>query len=158
MFAGQFEKAVNQYELFLQDKEGWSENKVSACGDLYNCYKKLDNAEKALEFCFKSFVFDTPRAEIACKIGGEFLERKQYYLAKYWYKTALTLTPDPLNLGFIQRDFFEYIPAIQLAVVCDNLKEYEEANNYNEMAGRFKPLSSAYKNNKKYFSQRLSVL
>lgn len=151
MYGGKIIKALRKFEEFLNNKEGWIEDKITACCNAAECCDKLGKKERAFEFLCLSFGYDIPRPQAACNLGSYLLEKKAYRAAAFWYETALEWRPQCENIGFFERDFNEFIPAIQLAVVYDRLGEKETAKEYNEVAGTFKPYHPAYLSNKEYF-------
>jgi glycosyltransferase involved in cell wall biosynthesis len=152
MFNGRTEDAAAAFEKFLSMSGGWAENKISAHLDLANCYQKTGQPTRALTAAFGSFEHGEPRAEICCKIGELFFNAGRWKLSAYWYRAASKCKLSKNNLGFIQRDYYGFIPAIQLAVVYDRLGRKKTAQKYNERAGKYKPAHPAYLHNKEYFS------
>jgi glycosyltransferase involved in cell wall biosynthesis len=144
-------EAVREFEDFLDSGEGWSENCLSACRDLSYCYESLHEIPKALDAALKGFRYARPRAELLCRIAELFLLQNRLNEAEYWYLRALEC-PKPVNtLGFVEDDFYGYIPSVQLCVIYDRLGQRQKAREYNEKAGAFKPFAQAYLYNKKYF-------
>lgn len=47
---GFYEKAIKSYTNFLNIKDGWIEDKISACYKLADSYSRLGNSEKELEY------------------------------------------------------------------------------------------------------------
>lgn len=151
MYGGRTVEALREFEEFLKTKECWVEDKISACCNAAECCNKLGKKEMAFEFLCLSFSYDAPRPEAACSLGTYLLEKKAYRAALFWYEIALKWKPQDVNISFFERDFNEFIPAIQLAVVYDCLGEKKRAKEYNNLAGTFKPHHSAFLSNKKYF-------
>jgi glycosyltransferase involved in cell wall biosynthesis len=151
MYNNRTQEAITTFENFLKMQGGWVENKIGASLDLANCYQKQNDSDKALKVLLHSFLYEKPRAEILCKIGELFLNMGKYEVSVYWYKTALKSKLKKNNLGFVQTDFYNFIPAIQLAVLYDRMGKRKTANKYNELAGRYKPTHPSYLNNKTYF-------
>jgi glycosyltransferase involved in cell wall biosynthesis len=151
-------KAARVFEKFLKGGNGWTENNISACRDLASCYKTLGEHGKAAEALLKSFTFGEPRAEAACGLALLFFEKGDYKTAAYWYKAALGSEPDVQSLGFVEKDYYGFIPAVQLAVIYDKLKDLKTAAQYNELAGTYKPLHPSYLSNKEYFAAALLPL
>lgn len=158
MYNQEYQKAIDNFKKFLNEKDAWIENKISACLDLANCYFQLDREDMYLSSLFKSFEFDTPRAEICTTIGIFFLSKSKYNQAIYWFKQSINITPNLKSGGFIQLDYYNFIPYINLCVCYDKLGDLKKANEYNELAGKFKPNSKEFLNNKKYFEKRLTNL
>lgn len=148
-----YDKALKYFNIFLNDKNGWIENKISACLDLYYLYMKINNEDMALDSLFRSFRFDIPRAEICCNIANFFLEKNNFNVAIYWYKEASTRIFDVSKGGFYIKDCYDYIPYIGLCVCYDKLGEHDIANYYNDLAGKIKPDDKAYIHNFKYFKE-----
>lgn len=142
--------AVSQFNQFLAEKKGLASDNIEACLLAGKCYLKLSDEDKALEMFFKSFCYDTPRGEACCNIGDFFLERGNYETAVFWYKTALNCPQNPES-GFFQRDFYDFVPLMQLCVCYDRMGNLEKAEEYNEKAGKIKPYDKSYRYNKEYF-------
>lgn len=145
--------AIKAFDTFFLDPLSWIENKINACLDLSNCYLKLEDKENALFSLTKSFVYSTPRAEICCNMAKIFQNNKKYKEAIYWYTLATTLTPDFSSGGFYNLDSYNFIPYIELCVCYYAINDVENSIKYNELAGKFKPNSPIYLNNKDFFKK-----
>lgn len=64
-----YEDAVRVFRAFLQEPDGWVENKIDACLHLALCQEHLGHTEKAVEALLKSFLYDSPRGEACCELG-----------------------------------------------------------------------------------------
>lgn len=153
LFNGMYREAAAVLEDYLSG-EGWAVNKSEACLNLYDAYTAAGEGERALCALVRSFVYGPLRGRACCILGGHFLESGDLHSAVYWYKSALSSGGDIRDGGFADVDFTGYIPYIQLCVAYDRLGDYERAESYNEAAGRIKPDSRAYLENKKYFLAR----
>ena len=149
-----FEEALNEFLDFMTAKDGWVENKIEACTLAAYCYYRLENEEDALRMLFRSFEYDSPRAELCCDIGKHFIDRNKYDIAIFWYKQALNIKPDNKRSGFILPECYDYIPNLQLCVCYDRLGNVNVAKYYNDKAGVIKPKSKQYLSNKNYFKQK----
>lgn len=152
-YAKEYNKSILQFTSFLERKDGWIENRINACLDLYHCYMDVEDTTNAFLALTRSFMYDTPRAEICCELGNFFLNLHNYINAAYWYKMALTIPLDTTRGGFYTLDCYKYIPYIQLCVCYYNLNDIHEAKKYNELAGKEKPLSQSYLHNKEFFEK-----
>lgn len=148
----QYNKATDILSEFLKSKNGWTENKIEACKILSHCYRAVGNMDNALNSLFSSFSYDSPRAELCCEAGNLFMIKDQYAQAVFWYELALKLPANEQNGGFNNIDAQGYLPCIQLCVCYDKLKNYQKAEEYNNKAGEFRPLSPAYLLNTEYFN------
>lgn len=151
-YNGYYEKAIKTLSAFLNEKDGWIENKIGACKDLAACYAAAGQSDNVLKCLFNSFTFDVPRSEICCEIGRFFMEQHKYTLAIHWYEAALSCPTDVKNGGFYLADCHGYIPYMQLCVCHDRLGNRDKAKEYNEKAGGIKPGDTAYLYNKNYFN------
>ena len=96
-----FSKAIIYYNKFLATGKCWVEDEeISSCSKLADCYHQLGNSEMELQSVFRSFLYDSPRAEFCCRLGYYFLTRKQYEPAVFWYKSATELNTSAHNWGF----------------------------------------------------------
>ena len=156
MYNKMYREASAVLENFLSGN-GWVENKIEACINLYYCYSALKEEHAAHVSLLNSLLYSPPRPQFCCIIGGIFAEKGDISSAIYWYKQALDCGRGTLKSGaFINTDFYEFIPCMQLCVLYDRLGDLETANNYNECAGRVKPDSAEYLYNRQYFQNKLS--
>ena len=153
-YHGQYQKAIDNFNQFLDSKQGWIENCISACIDLSDCYQKINDNNKAFLALLRSFEFDKPRPEICCKLGNHFLENNKIETAIFWYELAISNKPDMKNGGFHNADYFGFIPYIQLCVCYDKIGNTEKAIFYNNKAGKLKPNDKAFLYNKNYFQNK----
>lgn len=152
-YHGKYRRAADVYEQFLSGGTGWLENRLDACRQLAYCRYAIGEDDAALSSLLRSLRYDRPRAEICCDIGKHFFDREQYGLAEFWYRLALTRGRDDRRGGFVEPDCYHYIPCIQLCVCYDRMGDHFRARVFNEEAGRDKPESPAYLNNRAYFEK-----
>lgn len=151
MYNGRTQEAIAAFEEYLRQGKGWVENEISASRDLSLCYENAGNDKEALKSALRGLSYASPRAELLCRIGELFLKEQKFEEARYWYERAIDCDFPQKCMGFVEKDYYGYVPALQLCVICHALKEYSKAEEYNEIAGKYKPASSAYLYNKKYF-------
>lgn len=149
-----YSQAIAVLQEFL-NRDGWAVNKAEACRTLYFCYMQLDNQSAALGCLVRAFIYLPPRAQDCCILGAHFLAGDNLSGAEYWYRRALDCPESEEEGGFVDGDFSGFIPAINLAVVCDKRGDYTAAQRWNELAGSYKPSDEAYLHNKQYFLQKL---
>lgn len=146
--------AIPAFNRFLDSGMGWVEDNINACLELSACYEVENQPEKQLQTLTRSFVYDTPRAEICCRIGYLYQSRGDYERAAFWFRLVLSLKKPDGGWGFVQEDCWGYIPAIELAVCYDHLNRPEMAETFNELAGQFKPGNPSVAYNRKYFREK----
>ena len=156
MYNKMYCEAVAVLENFLSGN-GWIENKIEACINLYYCYSALNDNNSAQQCLLKSLMYAPPRPQFCCILGGIFAEKGDTATAIYWYKQAIDSGGDALKSGgFVNTDFYEFIPCMQLCMLYDRLGDLITANSYNERAGKVKPNSAEYLYNRQYFKNKLS--
>lgn len=149
-----WDQAILVLTRFLNAKNGWLENNIEACKILSYCYGEKGDTAAAMDALTKSFQYDIPRAEICCELGRRLMQEGRYVLAIFWYQLALNAPRNDSGGAFVSVDCYGYIPAIQLCVCYDRIGDVKRAEEYNELAGSFRPLSAAYLSNKEYFKNR----
>ena len=65
-----YEDAVRVFRAFLQEPDGWVENKIDACLHLALCEEHLGHTEKAVEALFKKLYMTVPAVKPAVNWGG----------------------------------------------------------------------------------------
>ena len=110
---GRYKDAAEQFNFFLKSGSGWVEDNIAACGELAKCYLLLGEDEKALSAMLQSFTYDLPRAELCCQIGYYFKSKNKFKHAVFWFKTALKLEKPQDSWGFIQHDYWDFIPYME---------------------------------------------
>lgn len=146
-----YDEALQEFNNFFKMEDAWVENKISACIDLYYLYLDIGCEDNALENLLKSFLYDVPRGEVCSILGNYFLKNKEYIKALYWYKRAIECKQDLTNGGFYNKDYYDYIPYINMCVCYYYLNDFVKSKEYNEKAGKIKPDSKEYINNKILF-------
>lgn len=147
---GMYEKAAHYFLLFLDMGKGWAEDNITACAELAKCYRQKQMRKEELLALFRSFLYDTPRAEICCALGYLYKSENDYLKAIFWFKLASTLEK-PRGWGFREEECWGYIPYIELVVCYDRLGMRQQAESYNELAAKLKPMAPAVEHNRKYF-------
>ena len=152
-----YRESIAVLEDFLLGN-GWTENKIEACLNLFYAYSALNRTEKAYSSLLKSFLYAPPRSEACCLLGEKFLLANDVNSAIYWYQSALTAENGERAGAFVNRDYCGFIPNMQLCVLYDRLGDYKRAYAYNQEAGKQKPQNANYLSNKKYFEEIRGVL
>lgn len=153
-YHGHYNKAVHVLQNFLEEPDGWVENRIEACAQIASCYEQLGKYNERLTALFDSFLFDIPRAEICCEIGRAMMETNEYSQAAFWYQQALNTKIREDSGAFVQPDCYGFLPAIQLCVCYDRLGDKKRALEYHKKSMEYKPDSSAVKYNEEYFAKK----
>lgn len=150
----QYEKSAHFFEQFFDGGKGWVEDQITACESLAVCYAQMGQREKQLQALTRSFVYDTPRAELCCALGYAWKAAGDYQKAAFWFRLALTLQKPKNCWGFLREDCWGYIPCMELTVCYDQLGMPDTAEQCNELAAQFKPDDAAVQYNRTYFRAR----
>ena len=150
-YHARYHDALQVFEAFLNGKQGWVENNIDACEMMGYCHSALQQKDEMLQAYLRSFQYDAPRAELCCDIGKYFFDEKRWKEAVFWYETALHRTRDDKSGAFVRVDCYGYLPAIQLCVCYWQLHDRQASMHYNDIAGRYKPDSTAVQQNRKFF-------
>lgn len=154
LFNGMYLESAAVLEDFLRG-DGWVENKIEACLNLYRAYTALGDGERAQNALLKSLLYAPPRSECCCILGSIFMSNNDVKSAIYWYERAISANNAADKGGFVNADYCGYIPCMQLCVLYDALGETEKACAFNEKAGGIKPHDKSYLYNKNYFRTKL---
>ena len=145
--------AIYYFEQFLNNPKGWTENNISACIDLANCYKAIHQEQKALLSLYHSFLYDVPRGESCCEIGNFFMAHEQYNIAVFWFEAATRQKPNISSGGFFTTDCYDYIPYLQLCVCYHKLGDDNTSIIYHQKAKECKPEDEIVLRNEQYFKE-----
>ena len=147
---GLIDESISRYEQFLAIPGVWVEDYITACGDLAGCYRSQGRTQEAMERLMLSFSRALPRAEICCAIADIYREQNDGDKAEFWYKLVFSL-PRPTGTGFLSLDFWDYIPHMQLCVLCDRRGDRRQALEHHTAAKALKPDDPKVLYNEAYF-------
>ncbi len=146
-------EAINQYHLFLDTAKGSVDDNIQACLNLADCYQQLQDSKQATQAILQSLLYDRPRPETCCRIGQFFMEQLKNKEAIYWYSQALQHPTE--TFGVHKRSYSTWLPHFQLSLLYNRLRLYENAQQHNEEARRFKPNDQRILDNRKYLLSQL---
>lgn len=149
-----YREAAEILAVFLERPEGWVEDRMDACRHMAFCFYGLGENRKALWALLRGLEIGSPRAELCCDLGWWFLNEKRYEDAAFWYRLALKDRRKTDQNGFIQEDCHGYLPCLQLCVCYDHLGKRMLAEQYNDLAERWKPGTKACAFNRDYFAKK----
>ncbi|MEK4509781.1 glycosyltransferase [Paenibacillus anaericanus] len=146
-----YKEAVNYYTRFLATEQGWVEDNIQACVKMAQCLKELGDPNAQFAALCRTLLYDTPRAQPSCDIGGFFMEKERYAEAIYWYKQAYLSDKETNNLGMVNPILNTWYPHLQICLCYDKLKMHELANEHNEKALAFHHDHPSMIYNRRYF-------
>lgn len=157
-YNGEYKEAIEEYQKFIESGRGWIEDLKTATANIVQCYTFTNQDDKKIDYILNSFKWEMPRADICCRMAEEFLRKRDYRTSIFWYKTAMNCVPNENNMGFDVKDYYTWIPSIQLCVCYSNLGEYTKAYYYNEVTALYVPDSPKVKHNRDFLEQKLKEL
>lgn len=149
-----YNKSLVNLKKFLKCKDKYIEDEIDAYYLSSLIYAYQNDIKKAKEMLFYTFNLALPRPNILCELGNIYFNENNIESAIYYYKLALNTTKQKLNC-FIHNDYLGFIPAIQLCICYDILKDYRKSYEYNELANTYKANNEFYQNNKNYLLSKL---
>ncbi|WP_040340344.1 glycosyltransferase [Fictibacillus macauensis] len=149
-----WEEAISVYTTFLDCKEGWVEDRISACLKLAKCYEMLYETEEELECLVRSFIYDVPRPEVCCRLGAIYLEGNHLRQAIYWYEQALERKEQPLMKGITHNEAaWSWLPHLQLTVCYEKVNNRQKAMEHHKEAMRLNDSHSSILSNEMFFQR-----
>lgn len=148
----QYDEAEKILKAFVKNENAWLENRLEGAKILSYCLRETGKMQQALEALVYTLSFAEPRADICCEIGEVLMMKKEFKKAVFWFELALHLPHYDCGGGFVNSDCFGYLPCIELCVCHDKIGNRALAQQYNLMAGTYRPDSEAYRQNLRYFS------
>lgn len=149
-----YEEATSQYINFL-NTDGWVEDKKNAVANLMQCFEATNQPEMKINALLESLKWTKPRADICCKLADYFFEKKAYTDAIFWYKVALMCTPEKGSMALDFKDYYTWIPTIQLCVCFSLLGDYYMAYYYNELCAKLGCEPSKITHNRNFLTAQL---
>ncbi len=149
-YGGQFEKAITTFRKFLKMKDLYGPDVLGAHLLLAECQEKIGTKDAALSTLFDALKSCTPTSELCCKIAYLFEKENMPSRAVFWFRCALCC--EKQTSGFVQRDFEELVPCIELSRLL-YFSDKDEAKTFHERAKKISPENQFVKFNEKFFSK-----
>ena len=152
-YHGYYKECITQLNKTLLYEDLWIEDRLGAIILKATCLQILKKYKQSRNELFKSFEIAAPRAKALCMIGDSFLKEGKYLQAAYWYESAMSLDSESEKNSFIEKDYFDYYPALNLCVCYFYLNDMKRAEEYNNIALKVKPNDPTAINNKNFFKK-----
>ena len=149
-YNGYYKKAITTFDQFLASS-GWVENKIDACVLKSDCYIRLNKLKLAQSALIQSFLFAAPRAKVACLLAEILMQQKSYTYAVEWLNLATTLPR--VDFGWIEPDFHNYRPYLDLSICYYFLNNRGKAKEYHDLAKSIHPSSPEILYNSQFFDK-----
>ena len=151
-----YKQSYNVFKKFVNSNQGWIENVIDSLYIMSKIQNYLGNTPKEIECLTKSFLYDSPRANICCALGDIYLKQKKYTQAIEWYKIATNCPDVTQKGGFVENQYYNYYPYLQLCYCYYQLGDNHTAYNYNKKATKFCQTETT-KHNNEFFSKVLNI-
>lgn len=138
MAHGHIEKAIEVFEEFLKTSYIDPSFHSAICIDIVDCHYNLGNKDKCMDYCFKSFEYDIPRAEITSRLGQLFFELKKFETSIFWSTLSLQL-PLPKGGSPILHSSYTWQPHLTLCSCFSTLNDLEKADYHFQKAFEIAP-------------------
>lgn len=149
-----YAQAIDKYIELLERETAWVEDLKTATLNLVQCLTLTNQEERKIKFILNTFKWGVPRADIVCQLAAYYMGKGDYISSVFWYKTALKCRPQKDYMGVAIKDYYTWIPTMQLCVCYAHLEKYKEAYYYNEMAALYRPNASEVEHNRKYLENQ----
>ncbi|MDD4408552.1 MAG: glycosyltransferase [Clostridia bacterium] len=154
-YHGKYKKAIKYLKFFIKNEQFNMSDIFEAHLIISQCYHFLKNFDMALKFLIDTFKKFIPNAKLLCKIGDVFFEKQDYLKAIFWYETAIN-NANKNEAVFIEKDFGNIIPFLQLCVCYYQIDNIEKAIYYNNKAKEVEPNNKSVQFNNKFFTKIIS--
>lgn len=149
-FNNQIDQAISSFSKFITDGKGYLPNIIDAQLTLSKCYVLKNDLNSAKNILIDSMKFSPPNGEICCALGEIYQKQNDISSAIFWYTTS---TICPINMekgGFVQKDFYDFIPYIQLSCLYYRIGNKDKFAEYHRKAKALKPTHPNITKNEKF--------
>lgn len=133
------EKAIETFKKFLKNKDAYLPNIIDAHLTLARCYILKNDLNNAKDILLDSFKISLPNAEICCALGELALKEDDLKASIFWHKAALNCQQDLKSGAFVQREYYDFIPLLQLSCTYYKIGDIKNFALYHEEAKKIKP-------------------
>lgn len=138
-FNNKIDEAILSFKKFLNEKSAYLPNRIDALLMLSRCYNTKNNLEDAKNALIDSFKLASPNAELCCALADIYAKESNLDASIFWYKAAINCEINLKGGGFVQRDFYDFVPYLQLSCLYFKINDKEQFKFYHEKAKSIKP-------------------
>lgn len=150
--AGRHREAEAAFARFL-DMDAGDDERQDACIRRGRCLLALGDYDGAKAQLFGALAVRAGRAEAFCALGEVCMAQGKDDDAMFYYRAALLCGEPPMGCAFTEPAAYDYIPLMQLCVLCDRRGDYCEASRMNERALLLRPDDANALRNRAYFEE-----
>lgn len=148
-------EAIKILKKFLNRKDGWKEDSINACIIISECYLNINKIEDSIEYLYKTFYYDLPKAKTCCLIANQYFNKNEYEKAIFWYNQVFNL-PIEDNLSFNESEYNNFIPNLGLCICYDKIGKKDIALEYHNKCYLLNSKHPAVICNEKYFKKNIA--
>ncbi len=134
---GLLDDCIKEINNFINNGNGWIENIIDSIYLMSECYKLKNDIKNQYNCLVSTFFYDSPRANVCCKIGDIHLEKKEYLTAINWYKIATNCPDVVFKGGFVEPMFYNYYPLLQMCYCYYSINDLKNAEKCNKNAKKY---------------------
>lgn len=149
-FNNKIDEAIVSFDLYLKECKGYLPNIIDAHLMLSKCYVIKSQLDEAKNILIESIKFAPPNGEICCALGDIYQKQNNISSSIFWYTTATFCPINMENGGFVQKDYYDFIPYLQLSCLYYMLGNKDKFAEYHEKAKGIKPTHPSIINNEKF--------
>ena len=149
-YNGFYKKTIKVLKKFLKMENLFLPNVNDSYIIISDCFLILKQYEKAKIYLIESIKIADPNAEICCKIGNLEILKNDYNSAIFWYKMALNSQKNEKSGAFVENDYYDFIPYLQLSFCHYYIGDYKNFVKYHKKAKKLKPYDKSVLNNEKF--------
>ncbi len=148
-YNGYYKSALKGLKSFLKMDNNYFINEREATVLIRDIYTLLGKERQGRKYLLNYLIDHSASPEICCKIAEGFALEQNYLTAIFWYNSALISPSD--KLGFVEKDYTDFIPYLKLSRIYYLLGQYSIAKDYYEKAKEILPKHPSIKQNKQFF-------
>ena len=149
-FNGYIKSTIKVLKRYLNMEGKFLPNLIDAYVLLSDCFLFFNDFMNAKKYLIKSFEILPPNAMICCKLARLYVNEKQYEYAIFWYKTALLSDKNLQSGAFVENDYYDFLPYIQLSFCYYQIGNHKKFVKYHNIAKSIKPYDKAVLHNQKF--------
>ncbi len=110
----QWEKAIEQYLSYEQNRTDDNSEKYQCLIHCALCYRELKNSNEMKMVLHRAIKIDPMRRDAFCILGDLYFDEKDYERALFYFNTALSIKPQPSRM-FNNANIYTWQPHQQMA-------------------------------------------
>lgn len=148
MWTGRYRSAIREFERHVAMNK-WNAERAQSLIFIGDCYGRLNDGQKQIEYYLKAFEVDPHRREALIKLAGVYKHNKNYQAAAVYAYGAMQI---PFN-GYYANDkaMYEHIPHEILYESQGWLGNIEEAQNNLLKCLEYQPLNPKFLHDTRFF-------